>query len=304
MFSKIAVAAVAGLAAAAPAPISKRASAINDGVILNYALTLEHLEDVFYKQALANYTQADFVAAGFADPFYANLKEVSADEAEHVKFLTTALSAAGVAPVAQCEYAFPSTDPKSFVAVSQILEGVGVSAYLGAAQYIANAAYLEAAGSILTVESRHSAFVRGAGGKSPFPQPFDTPLDFDEVYSLAAPFITSCPSTNAALPVKAFPALAVTSTGSIKPGSTITISTPGYDLVAPAGGAIYAAFIAVTGPTFVAATPVSGGFSVVIPQGFAGQTYAVLTACNETVNDETVAAGPAVIEIDGAVYSN
>ena len=176
-----------------------------------------------------------------------------------------------------------------------------MSAYLGAAKSIANANYLTAAGSILTVESRHSAYIRASQNQSPFPQPFDAPLDFDEVYSLAAPFIKSCPSSNAALPVKAFPALAVGTTGTINAVQTITINTPGYDLVAPAGGAIYAAFIAVTGPTFVPATPVSGGFSVQVPKGFAGQTYAVLTACNDTVNDETVAAGPAIIEIAGSV---
>jgi hypothetical protein len=35
----------------------------------------------------------------------------------------------------------------------------------------------------------------------------DTPLDLDEVYSIAASFITGCPTSNPALPVKAFPAL-------------------------------------------------------------------------------------------------
>lgn len=60
---------------------------------------------------------------------------------------------------------------------------------------------------------------------------------------------------------------------------------------------MYAAFIAVTGPTFVEATPVDGGFSVDIPKGFAGQTYVVLTSCDESVTDDTVAAGPAVIEV-------
>ena len=48
--------------------------------ILNYALTLEYLERKFYTEGLANYTQTQFVDAGFPDPFYANLKEVLLDE--------------------------------------------------------------------------------------------------------------------------------------------------------------------------------------------------------------------------------
>lgn len=38
-------------------------------------------------------------------------------------------------------------------------------------------------------------------------QAFDTNLGINEVYSLAAQFITECPSDNPALPVKAFPVL-------------------------------------------------------------------------------------------------
>lgn len=302
MYTKTAiVAAFAGLAAAAPAPVSKRAAQITDADILNYALTLEHLESKFYRDGLANYTQADFVNAGFADPFYTNLKEISFDEDTHVSFLTKALTAAGAKPVAECIYAFPSTDAKSFVAVASILEGVGVSAYLGAAKSIMNKDYLTAAGSILTVESRHTAYLRASQKQSPFPQPFDTPLEFNEVYSLAAPFIKSCPESNPALPVKAFPTLALGTTGSIMPGQTITLNTPGYTLVPQTGGKIYAAWIAVTGPTFTEVKAIDGGFTTTVPKGFAGQTYVALTACNTEVTDDSVAAGPAIVYIDGSV---
>ena len=163
-----------------------------------------------------------------------------------------------------------------------------------------SAAYLTDAGSILTVESRHSAYIRAALSESPFPSPFDVPLDFDEVYTLAAPFIVSCPSSNAALPVKAFPSLALGTTGTITNGDTITLETPGYSLQAVDGKApIYGAFITVTGPIFVDATPVDGGFSLAVPKGVEGQSYVVLTACNETVTDDTVAAGPAIVEVSG-----
>lgn len=102
-------------------PVSKRA--ISDADILNYALTLEHLEASFYEEGLKNYTQEDFVKAGMKDPFYANLKEVASDEKDHVDFLTSALKAAGASPVTRCTYNFPSTDVSSFLALASVLEG-------------------------------------------------------------------------------------------------------------------------------------------------------------------------------------
>lgn len=53
-----------------------------------------------------------------------------------------------------------------------------------------------------------------------------------------------------------------------------------------------------TGPVFVPATAVAGGYSVVVPVGVNGQVYVILSACNKRVNDETTAAGPAIIEIE------
>lgn len=123
-----------------------------------------------------------------------------------MSFLTGAL---GNASIKEPTFSFPSTDAKSFVQLASVLEGVGVSAYLGAAAAIANKAYLTAAGSILTVESRHSSYVRDALGQAPFPKPFDTPLDFNAVYSLAAGFITAFAPGTPALPFKAFPPLTV-----------------------------------------------------------------------------------------------
>jgi hypothetical protein len=102
----------AALAIAAPAmaaPVEKRADTITDGEqavnpaalklsltiyeadVLNYALTLEHLEDKFYREGLQKFHQSDFAAAGFDQTFYQNLEEVSFDETTHVSFLTSAL---------------------------------------------------------------------------------------------------------------------------------------------------------------------------------------------------------------------
>merc|ERR1712000_600303 len=93
----------------------------------------------------------------------------------HVSFLAGAL--AGQA-VNEATY--------SFLGLSSVLEGVGVSAYLGAAQAIVDKGYLTAAGSVLK--------------QVPFPKAFDTPLDFNQVFSLAAQFITGFAPGDPALP--------------------------------------------------------------------------------------------------------
>ncbi|KAJ5619811.1 ferritin-like domain-containing protein [Penicillium lagena] len=274
-------------------PVSKRA-AITDAEILNYALTLEHLEATFYAQGLQNYSQADFVNAGFPDPFYDNLMRVAADEKTHVNFLTSALEAAGAPATAECTYSFPATDVPSFIALANVLEGVGVSAYLGAAASIASKEYLTDAGSILTVEARHSSYLRAADGEVPFAQPFDNPLDFDEVFTLASQFIVSCPSSNPALPVKAFPTLTSTSSGTILNGDHVTLVTGnGFT----ANGPVFAAFITVTGPIWTTVTPADGGFSVQIPDGVEGQSYVVLTSSKDSVSDDDILAGPAILEV-------
>ena len=79
--------------------------------------------------------------------------EIGGHEKAHVDFLTKAL---GDQATKECTYNFGVTDVNTFIATAALLEGIGESAYLGAAQNITNPGTLTAAGSILTVESRHS----------------------------------------------------------------------------------------------------------------------------------------------------
>jgi len=167
-FSAIAASVLATTALAAP--LRKRAAGVTDADILQYALTLEHLEATFYAEGLATYSAADFAAAGFGGSFYKNLQTIASDEKTHVAYLTAGLTAAGAMPVAACTYDFGVTSAKGFVATAKLLEGTGVSAYLGAAALISSPAYLTAAGSILTVEARHNSYISYVLGDSPFPQ--------------------------------------------------------------------------------------------------------------------------------------
>lgn len=218
---------------------------------------------------------------------------------------TNGSPAAGASPVQECTYAFGITTVQAFVATAAVLEGVGVSAYLGAAGLISSKDYLTAAGSILTSESRHNAYLRASLHERPAPQPFDVPLDYDEVYTMASGFFVSCPKNQPGfLPVKAFPTISIAGAAPIKSGSTITLST-GLDMGMPfkiAGPSPYAAFVGASGPIFVPTVPHGDmlNWDVTIPAGVYGQTYVLLTGCNSTVSDDTVTAGPTIVEIQGS----
>lgn len=216
-------------------------------------------------------------------------------------------------------YSFPATDAKSFLGLSSVLEGVGVSAYLGAAGAIAEKAYLTVAGSILTVEARHSSYIRAALKQSPFPKPFDTPLDFNQVFSLAAQFITGFAPGDPALPFKAFPPLTiepsqypytagsspVTFTGAQKKGiaaKLITADTPVYAVLFSGLDTYYVKVRTTRGNSgdFKFDTIPAGDASMgqLVPEG---QVYVVLSTADGTatkVNDANTISGVGILEVN------
>ena len=211
------------------------------------------------------------------------------DEETHVTFLTTALSAAGVAPVAACTYKFPMTDPKSFVTLASVVEGVGVSAYLGAAPGITSKSYLTAAGAILVTEALHQSAERGAIGEIPMANVLGTPMGMNAVYSIASQFIVSCPSSNAPLPVHAYTALTVGTGQPVAPGVVLTFST-----TASLPGSYFLTFV--SGLSIIPVAVTNGGAAV--PAGVSGQSYVFLTSDNSgNLTDSTIIAGPGIIEV-------
>ncbi|KAH8667326.1 ferritin-like domain-containing protein [Tricladium varicosporioides] len=250
-----------------------------DVQILNYALTLKHLEAKLYQDALKNYTQAEFIAAGFPDPFYNYLREITFDEITHVDYLRGLI---GSPAVAECTYKFPITDVKSFVEFASIFEVIGASALLGQVESISNK-YVLGYTSILTVETRHNTLLRQTLYQSPTPKIFDTLLTGNEVRTLIHPY---------------FVCILVKTPPPYKTPDTVTLSAPG--LAYRAGQKLYIAFITLSDSVFTDATVIRQRghyhYHFVIPPFLNGQVYFVLTNSNKEVTDATIVAGPVIIE--------
>ncbi|MBA2521655.1 MAG: ferritin-like domain-containing protein [Chloroflexia bacterium] len=162
--------------------------------VLNYALSLEHLENAFYRDGLASLTVEAFTALGFQPSVVDYVAQIGTDEAAHVATLTQVITDLGGSPVEEGAYNFEAAlgDATAFLATAMALENTGVSAYTGAAQYlIDNDELLTAALTIHGVEARHAAYLNILNEESPFPEAFDPPLTPAEVVEIATPFITA-----------------------------------------------------------------------------------------------------------------
>ncbi|MDP9378417.1 MAG: ferritin-like domain-containing protein [Actinomycetota bacterium] len=168
---------IGGGALLAMAPAVASAATKNDVAILNFALTLEHLEAEFYTEA-EKMGALSGEAALFA-------RVVGDHERAHVKGLKAAL---GRAAVKKPKFNFRGTteDMKMFMATAQVLEDTGVAAYKGQAPMIDSDAVLNAALAIHSVEARHAAWIRDMMGMSPAPNAFDPAMTKGQVLRAVA----------------------------------------------------------------------------------------------------------------------
>jgi len=182
------VAAAAAVPASALAAGSKAVPA-SDIAILNYALTLEHLEARFYDAALGVVPFEQATVRYLA-------QTLKADENVHVAALTAAIkqvggSAVGPAPSYNFDAGVPGVfkTQSAFLKLARLLEDTGVAAYLGQVGNIKTPSILLTAASIVTVEARHAGAIRYQYGQSPTISPFDGGYNMAKVLSIAGPLL-------------------------------------------------------------------------------------------------------------------
>ncbi|KKF39401.1 hypothetical protein FK85_28815 [Halorubrum saccharovorum] len=173
--------------------------------VLNYALTLENLENAFYREGRDMFSVDDFAremydknldglsseTAEEVQMTYDRVEVIGEHEATHVEVLGEAITLLGGEPNPEASYDFGVDTVDGFLATAQVFENTGVAAYAGAAPFIESPDLLGAALSIHSVEARHAAFLNDVNGESLFPDAFDSALSQEAVLDAVGPFTES-----------------------------------------------------------------------------------------------------------------
>lgn len=190
--------------------LNAQTTTLSDVDILNYALTLERLEANFYTTGLQRFSPTDFTNSQFSQNLgntnglfgdsvtsdaYSYLLLIRDHEQTHVQTLIRTIKSLGGTPKPACTYNFTYNTIDDFLAIGQVLEDTGVSAYDGAVNLIQSPALVTAAATIATVEGRHASYLRLITGNIPFPNSFDPARTMADVMTAAAAFISSCPAS-------------------------------------------------------------------------------------------------------------
>ena len=238
------------------------------------------------------------VALGLTEAQVASILTLAPTEFEHASFLLSVLATSGAKPVQPCTYTFgPAvTDAATFLATASILESVGVSAYLGAAPLIADSSILAAAAAITTVEGRHQTLIRSVTSPAvAVASAFDAALGPRHIFSLAAPFIASCPE-GSLLAITPFPSLAmVDAAATTVPGQLVKLTSDVQQ------GATFCGFTSGDArPGGTQFAPFDQATGCIVPNPARGVVYVTLTNAaplDGILTDQITVAGPIVMVV-------
>jgi hypothetical protein len=138
---------------------------------LNLLLLVEYTEEAFYAEALRRKNLAGEVLE------YA--QAVAEQEKEHLAAIKGALGGRAAAKP-DFDFGDKTGSREAFATAAGDLEDLAVAAYNGQGTNV-SPDILQAAGTIVSVEARHAAWIRSVVGQPPAPEATDTPQSAGEV---------------------------------------------------------------------------------------------------------------------------
>jgi rubrerythrin len=172
-------------ASSSAATMTENKAARRDLEIVQYALTLEHLETDFYNAVIDSGVIKDMALAETA-------KMIRDNEQEHVDALTATVEKLGGTPT-RPKITFDAVlkgGPSMVLKTAATVENLGAAAYLGQAGRIQSKEILAAALAIHSVEGRHAAALNSVVGRTIVPDgAFAKPASMAEVLPKVKPFL-------------------------------------------------------------------------------------------------------------------
>ena len=150
-----------------------------DRAVLEFALTLEHLQVAFYTQAART-----GAITGEAHQF---AEVVGAEERAHLGYLRGLLGSAGAASQT-FTFGDALAGSKSFIAAAAAIEETGIAAYNGQATNL-SPGVLSSVARVISVEARHAAWARALAGEQPAPVAVDVPISVGDARTAIARYV-------------------------------------------------------------------------------------------------------------------
>ncbi|CAL1707211.1 unnamed protein product [Somion occarium] len=212
LLAALAIASVAHAAPAGGVGLNRTADYVPlsdfDFQSLNLALQQEWLELSLFRAGINAFAPLNYSDAGLTTDDQALLQFMADQEVGHAQLLTNILGPNASQP---CNYSFPFSNVSEFVDLSRKVTRVGESGVFGFLQHLDSRAAGDILGQAIATESRQQMVFRQFEGLFPMTFWFIPAITQSMAWTLQAPFLTECPSTNPRVGWQIFPGLNVTS---------------------------------------------------------------------------------------------
>ena len=179
---------------------------------LMLGLYQEWIELDCFNNALAVFSDEDFLAAGLTLEDKSLVQFMAQQEEGHATLLTNML---GETAAPQCTYNYPYTNVREFVDFNQILTRFGESGVWGFINHLDSRETAQLLAQSIATEARQEMIFRQMSGLHPMPVWFETGIPQSWSWTYLAPYISSCPENTTRLAWQNFPALHVVNQANI-----------------------------------------------------------------------------------------
>lgn len=197
-------------------------------------LNQEYIELDLFNYGLAKFSDKDFEEAGLSSADREMIHFMSIQEIGHAELISNML---GESAPTRCNYTYPFETVPEFISFAQKLTRFGESGVYGFMSHLDSRGVASLLLQSISVEARQQFIFSQFQGLNPMPYDFIVGVPQAFLWTLLAPYITSCPATNPKIEFSNFPALKIlngpdalsNSTGARPAISTVnnTLTKPG-----------------------------------------------------------------------------